>query len=147
MLPAVVLGVVYSYAYNAGRSSGIGISSAMPEITSVPMSTPPASITPKPGTPKVIETPEIQSSMVKRIRQTSEGLVVDNRSVQALPSVPPSDKVVFRTPNVSGNPSGTSESIPESELQPLKLTSVPETLPPLAKPQAAPQDKDCGCGK
>jgi hypothetical protein len=147
ILPAIVLAVVYHFGYSAGRSAGVRSSSVLPEITSAPVSAPPAPITPKPVTPKVIETSDVSpvpSPTVKRIRQTPEGLVVENRPVQVLPSVNRSEKVVFRAPNVSGNQSEILEPARQSELQPLKSTSV---LPPLAKPATVPQDKDCGCGK
>jgi hypothetical protein len=155
VLPAIVLGAVYQYGYSVGRSAGIRASSGMPVITSAPVSIPVAPIAPLPVTlPKVIETSSevlpvpVPSPTVKRVRQTPDGLVVENHSVQPLPSVKRSEKVVFRTPNVSGD-SSVAVAAPlqqQSKLQPLKLTNTPGALPPLAKPQTAPQ-ADCGCGK
>jgi hypothetical protein len=109
ILPAIVLGVVYHFGYSSGRSDGIRTSSAMPEVTSVPVSTPPAPITPQSVTPKVIETSEVSPvppPTVKRVSspsvpaprtntktaenkprvsntlvQTPEGLVVERRAV------------------------------------------------------------------
>jgi hypothetical protein len=153
ILPAIVLAVVYHYGYNAGRSAGIRVSSSMPQITSAPVSTPPAPITPPSPPPKVIETSSEVSSVsvlsptVKRVRQRPEGLVVENRPVHALPVVNRSEKAVFRAPNVSGKSLVAAPLQQQSELQPLKSPSAPEILPPLAKPVSAPQDKDCGCGK
>lgn len=146
-LPALVLGVVYYYAYSSGRSEGIRISSIMPAITSAPVSTPPALITPPPLPAKVVETSEVQPPTVRRVRQTPEGLVVENRPVQALPVVNRSENVVFRAPNVSGNQLGKSDPVRQTELQPLKSHATSGILPPLAKPAVAPQDKDCGCDK
>jgi hypothetical protein len=141
VLPAVVLAVVYHYGYSAGRSAGIRTTSVMPQITSTPVSVPPAPITAEARQPKIVETPDVPPPTAKLFRSKSEDLVVDNHPVQALPSVPRSDKAVFRVPNVSG--SGTSEPARQLPgLQPLKAQ-----LPPLAKPQSPPQETDCGCGK
>jgi hypothetical protein len=147
VLPAIVLAVVYHFGYSSGRSAGIRSVSVMPMVTSPSVSVPPAPITPVPVTPPVIETSATPPPTVKRIRQTPEGLVVENRPVQALPSVHQSDKVVFRAPNVSGVQSRMSEPVRQSELQPLKSAPAPQVLPHWAKPQTAPQDNDCGCEK
>ncbi|MDR2441862.1 MAG: hypothetical protein LBE12_21110 [Planctomycetaceae bacterium] len=123
----------------------------MPEITSAPQSSVPASIASPTLTPTVVETSEKlptkdspnrvksgtgKAPTVKRIRQTPEGLAIEDQLVQSLPSVKGSEKVVFRAPNISGN---------QSELQPLKIEPAPGS-PLIAKPSTAPKDSDCGCG-
>ncbi|MDR2439445.1 MAG: hypothetical protein LBE12_08785 [Planctomycetaceae bacterium] len=145
VLPAIVLAVVYHFGYNFVKSAGIRSSTVLPPITSTPQVTAPASITLPASQPKVLETTETQPPTVKRVRKTHDGLVVEHRPVQALP-VKTSDKAVFRSPNVSGVPLEQLEPTPQPELLPLKSSSIPATLPVLAKPQTAPRD-DCDCGK
>jgi hypothetical protein len=142
---AVVLAVVYHYGYSAGRSAGIRTTSVMPQITSTPVSVPPAPITPEARQPKIVETPDIPPPMAKVFRPKSGNSGVgkgsESRLAPVLPSVPHPDKAVFRAPNVSG--SGTLEPARQLPgLQPLKAQ-----LPLLAKPQSPLQETDCGCGK
>jgi hypothetical protein len=168
ILPAIVLAVVYHFGYSSGKSAGIRSSAVLPPVTSSPQALAPASITSPTlptSPPDVVETTEIQPPTVPRIRKASDGLVVENRPVQALPSksavqasgssaVNASDKAVFRTPNVSGVSLVPSEPTPQavpqrtlfSELSPLKSSSAPATLPLLVKPSANAQD-DCDCDK
>jgi hypothetical protein len=147
VLPAVVLAVVYHYGYSAGRSAGIRTTSVMPQITSAPVSVPPAPITPEARQPKIVETPDVPPPTAKVFRPKSGNSGVSKgsepRLAPALPSVTHPDKAVFRAPNVSGVQSGISESVRQLPgLQPLKAQ-----LPPLAQPQSPPQEPDCGCGK
>jgi hypothetical protein len=150
--PAIVLALVYHFGYSTGRTSGIQSLSVMPKVTSSPQTTVPSSIASPTLAPAVVETSEKLPATVKRIRQTPEGLAVESPPVQGLAARPlpanSSGKAVFRSPKVSGVQNESFGVVSQqSELQPLKSTSTSETLPLLAKPQTAPQDKDCGCDK
>jgi hypothetical protein len=80
VLPAVVLAVVYHYGYSAGRSAGVRTSSVMPQITSAPVSVPPAPITAEARQPKIVETPDVPPPTAKVFRSKSESLGVGKGS-------------------------------------------------------------------
>jgi hypothetical protein len=94
ILPAVVLAVVYHYGYSAGRSAGIRTTSVMPQITSAPVSVPPAPITAEARQPKIVETPDVPPPTAKLFRSKSEssGVAKDTEPrlapALAVPSAP-----------------------------------------------------------
>ncbi|MDR2755586.1 MAG: hypothetical protein LBC20_07750 [Planctomycetaceae bacterium] len=174
VLPAIVLAIVYHVGYSTGRTSGIQSTSVMPQVTSSPQSTPPASIASPTLVPKIIETSDKLPTTVKRnslspvpstktvtgankpskvqiIRETPEGLVVERRSARPSPSVKSATQLsesvaVESLPKTSKAVFRVPDpQVVQSELQPLKVKPTPD-VPLIAKPATAPKDSDCGCG-
>jgi hypothetical protein len=94
VLPAVVLAVVYHYGYSAGRSAGIRTSSVMPQITSAPVSVPPAPITAEARQPKIVETPDVPPPTAKLFRPKSGSSAPRLAPPLAAPSAPITPDVI-----------------------------------------------------
>jgi len=108
-------------------------------------------VLPLPKPKSVTKTPKVSEPVqeVKRFR-----VMPDGSTERIPPSEMSSSKAVFRTPEraiaIPQDGSGKASVIPVSaqmtELQPLHVAPIPDT-PVIAKPDAAPTDKDCGCNK